>query len=151
MKKVALFVIYILLNFNALAQNGVKLKERMEAQRAAFITQRLNLTPEEAQQFWPIYNQLTEKLQQIRNADKDEKKPLDEMTDAEAEKTIAASFDKESRELELKKEYFQRLKKVISIKKIAKLYRVEREFKGELVKRLNEFREAKKQMKQDRN
>ena len=151
MKKVALFVIYILLNFNVLAQNGVKLKERMEAQRAAFITQRLNLTPEEAQQFWPIYNQLTEKLQQIRNADKDEKKPLDEVTDTEAEKIIATGFDKESRELELKKEYFQRLKKVISIKKIAKLYRVEREFKGELVKRLNEFREAKKQLKQDRN
>ena len=151
MKKVALFIIYILLNFNVLAQNGVKLKERMEAQRAAFITQRLNLTPEEAQQFWPIYNQLTEKLQQIRNADKDEKKPLDEVTDTEAEKIIATSFDKESRELELKKEYFQRLKKVISIKKIAKLYRVEREFKGELVKRLNEFREAKKQLKQDRN
>lgn len=151
MKKVVLFIIYILLNFNALAQNGVKIKERMEAQRAAFITQRLNLTPEEAQQFWPVYNQLTEKVQQVRNAEKDEKKPLDEMTDAEAEKMITTSFDKETRELELKKEYFQKLKKIISIKKIAKLYRVEREFKGELVKRLNELKEAKKQLKQDGN
>ncbi|MCB0665633.1 MAG: hypothetical protein KDC80_07420, partial [Saprospiraceae bacterium] len=31
-------------------------QERIEAQRVAFITQRVNLSPEEAQQFWPIYN-----------------------------------------------------------------------------------------------
>ena len=62
MKKLFFLILSTTLCISAFAQN----KNKLEAQRVAFITQRLNLTPEEAQQFWPIFNQYTEKLQQIR-------------------------------------------------------------------------------------
>ena len=124
--------------------------DRIAAQRIAFITQRLQLSPEESQQFWPIYNQYTDKVQQIRNFAKMEK-PFDEMSDAETEKFLMNQIDKEQRELDLQKEYYQKLRKVISVKKLAKLYRAEQDFKGELLNRLKEIREERKQMRKGNN
>lgn len=131
----------------AVAAFGQPMKDRVEAQKVAFLTQRLNLTAEEAQQFWPVFNEFTDKLQKIRTSNKPDK-PFDEQSDADVEKTIAAEFDKEARELDLKKEYFGKLRKVISVKKIAKLYKAERDFRGELVKQLQEVRQMKKQLRQ---
>jgi hypothetical protein len=143
MKKIIIVCLSIVLSVSAFAQQG----KRIEAMRIAFITQRLNLTSEEAQQFWPVFNQFSEKMQQIKGTKMDA--PLDEMSDADAEKMILTEFDKESRELELKKEYYQKLKKVLSVRKIAKLYRAERDFKNELVKYLKEAREERKQLKRN--
>lgn len=149
MKKI-LFVLICLtsaVGVFAQPQNG-RVKERVEAQRVGFITQRLSLTPEESQAFWPVYNQYTEKLQQIRNSVKSEQS-LDDMSDADTEKLIMAQMDKESRELDLRKEYYQKLKKVISVKKIAKLYKAERDFRGELLKQLQEVKQMRKDVRRN--
>jgi Spy/CpxP family protein refolding chaperone len=143
MKKIIIVCLSIVLSVGAFAQGGKKI----EAMRIAFITQRLNLTPEEAQQFWPVFNQFSEKMQQIKGSKMDAQ--LDEMSDADAEKMILNEFDKESRELELKKEYYQKFKKTLSVRKIAKLYKAERDFKNELVKYLKEAREERKQLKRN--
>ena len=68
--------------------------------------------------------------------------------DSDAEKVIMGQFDKESRALDLRKEYYQKFKKVISVKKIAKLYKAEQDFKGEMLKQLQEMRQMKKNMRQ---
>jgi hypothetical protein len=143
MKKIIIICLSIVLSVSAFAQQG----KRIEAMRIAFITQRLNLTSEEAQQFWPVFNQFSEKMQQIKGTKTDA--PLDEMSDADTEKMILTEFDKESKELELKKEYYQKLKKVLPVRKIAKLYRAERDFKNELVKYLKEAREERKLQKRN--
>jgi Spy/CpxP family protein refolding chaperone len=41
-------------------------KENIEAMKIAFITNKLELSPEEAQKFWPVYNQYNEKLKDLR-------------------------------------------------------------------------------------
>jgi hypothetical protein len=150
MKKIGFLAVSLVFTFSLFAQNGNgKFNERMQSQRIAFITQRLALTPEESQQFWPIYNQFTEKVQQIRSVKPD--KPLVDMTEAEAEKGILEGFDKDARELDLKKEYYQKLKKVISVKKISRLYVAERDFKAELLQRLKENKQERKLLKQGGN
>jgi hypothetical protein len=143
MKKIIIICLSLVLTVSAFAQQG----KRVEAMRIAFITQRLNLTSEEAQQFWPVFNQFSEKMQQIRGSKMDA--PLDELNDADAEKMILSEFDKEAKELELKKEYYQKLKKVLPVRKVAKLYRAERDFKTELVKYLKEARDERKQQKRN--
>jgi hypothetical protein len=150
MKKIIFFLFSFAFMSTAFSQQiREKMEEKVKIQRIAFITQRLSLTETEAQQFWPIFNEYTDKLQQIRKQPKQEK-PFDELTDADVEKMVAAQFDRESRELDLKKEYFQKLKKVISVKKIAKLYKAERDFRGELVKQLQDMREMKQAKKRFR-
>jgi hypothetical protein len=143
MKKIIIVCLSIVLSVGAFAQQG----KRIEAMRIAFITQRLNLTSEEAQQFWPVFNQFSEKMQQIKGPKSDT--ALEDMSDADAEKMILSEFDKEAKELDLKKEYYQKLKKVLPVRKVAKLYRAERDFKNELVKYLKEAREERKQQKRN--
>ena len=46
-----------------------KLKERIKAQKVAFITERLDLSSKEAQQFWPIYNAFEDKIDDMRKND----------------------------------------------------------------------------------
>ena len=82
MKKIIIVCLSIILSVSAFAQQG----KRIEAMRIAFITQRLNLTSEEAQQFWPVYNQFSEKMQQIKGPKMDT--PLEDLNDADAEKMI---------------------------------------------------------------
>ena len=38
----------------------------LESLKIAFLTKQLNLTPEEAQKFWPVYNQYTQELRKMR-------------------------------------------------------------------------------------
>lgn len=107
-----------------------KMEERVKTQHIAFISNRLQLTPKEAEQFWPLFNEFHAKQKAMREATRAERqKPFGEMTDAEVEKLIAGELDLQTRELELRKEYYQKFKVVISVKKIAKLYRAERDFK----------------------
>lgn len=147
MKKIFFAFACLIMAANLVAQPMQnRMKERVEAQRIGFITQRVNLTPEESQQFWPIYNEYTDKMRQIRSSNKGEKS-FDDMSDADTEKMIMSQFDKESRVMDLRKEYYQKFKKVISVKKIAKLYKAEQDFKGEMLKQLQEMRQMRKNMR----
>jgi hypothetical protein len=120
---------------------GAKIEERIKAQHIAFISNRLQLTPKEAEQFWPLFNEFHDKQKAIRKAaDEQRKKPFDEMTDTEVEKMIASELDIQSRELELRKEYYQKFKTIISVKKIAKLYRAERDFRMSVLDNIKRHR-----------
>jgi hypothetical protein len=142
MKQLLLFLMLFALQFNGLSQTvppnlraKAKLGKRLEARRAAFLSERLQLTPEEAQVFFPLFNEYMAKIKGIREQLKTDK-PAEDLNDVEAEKAIAAQFDVETRIIDLKKEYYQKFKKVLSAKRIALLYEAQREFKGELLNEL---------------
>ena len=42
-------------------------REEIESMKVAFLTKKLELTPEEAQKFWPVYNQFQGELDKIRD------------------------------------------------------------------------------------
>lgn len=112
-------------------------REKIEAVKVAFITQELALTPEESQGFWPIYNELRDKIKAIRKGDtKLEKADLSSMSDAELEKAFLEDLTNDEQEIALKKEYFQKLKKVIPVRKIVQLRKIEVEFRRRLQERL---------------
>ena len=117
------------------AQNNGGGANQLQAQRIALITERTNLTPEEAQQFWPLYNQYNENLKQLRKAYQLIRVGED-ATDDQVEKFILSGFDKDQKEIELKKDYYQRLKKVLNVRKIQKLFRAEVEFRQEVIQQL---------------
>ncbi len=113
--------------------------ERVKAMRTAFITNKLNLTPEEAQQFWPLYNQFEAEQKKIRDKFVPAK-DLMSMSDAEAEKFLNSQLDMEQELLDLRKDYLQRMKKVLPMRKVAMLPRLEREFREELLDNLQQMR-----------
>ena len=65
--KYNLIALLLLFNLQLLAQNKRPVKERMESMKIGFLTDRLNLTPEEAKEFWPVYNKYSDELEVLRN------------------------------------------------------------------------------------
>lgn len=126
-----------------------KREARLAAFRAEVFTRVLDLTPEEAQNFWPVYNEYTDKREQSQQ-DLRSSKQLDQMSDAEVEEQIKRHFEMKQRELDLEREAYQKLRKVLPLRKIAKLPMAEREFRESLVKKLQEVRERKMERQQAR-
>jgi len=110
-------------------------RQRIEAQRIGFITQKLNLTPEEATKFWPIYNEYKDALRDMK--DDMERPDLMSITDDEATAVIERHLQQEQKRLELKKKLFSQLRNVISSRKIILLQASEREFNRELLQRVS--------------
>jgi hypothetical protein len=73
MRKLLLIVfLFISTAYICNAQDGNKDKEKIEAVRTAYITNQLNLTPEEAQKFWPIYNRYFSEVKKAQQESPDD-------------------------------------------------------------------------------
>lgn len=115
-------------------------REKIEAMKVGFITQKLDLTSEEAQKFWPVYNRFAEEMEKSRKDFRgkmmEEVKDVDLMTEAEANKALIDMIAYKTSEVELLKKYNQEFKKVLPTKKVVKLFVAEQEFKRELLRKL---------------
>ena len=109
--------------------------ERIESLKIAFLSEKLELTPEESQTFWPLYNELQTKMKTLR-PEHARKREVKSMTDAEAETFILKNFEMEEQRIALKREYFQKLKEILPIRKIARIEPAERQFKRRLLRRV---------------
>ncbi len=136
MKRIVLISIMIGLALFAKAQNG----ERIEAMKIGFITERLDLTSEEAKVFWPVYNKFTDEMKKLRLTTKgkitEEMADMPSLSDAEADKILNDMVNFKLNEAELIKRYAQEFKKVLPVKKVVLLFKAENDFKRELLKRL---------------
>ena len=117
--------------------------EKIAAFRADVFTRVLRLTPEEAQGFWPVYNEFQEQREKIQQSARPAKQE-DQMTDAEVEEQIKRHFEKKQRELDLERDLYQKLRKVLPSRKIVRIPAAEREFREALVKRLQDSRERRR-------
>ena len=146
MSKQLIPILILLVSFPGFAQRGGEIQEKIKAQKIAFITDKLELTSEEAQQFWPIYNAFEAKVEKIKSEDlrplKKEMRQGD-VSDKRAgeilEKLIEAETEMHNARLELVED----LKTVISAKKIIMLKVAEDQFNQKLLDRLKEFRERR--------
>src|SRR6476660_3424865 len=120
------------------AQNTPQQKENIEARHIGFITNELQLTPEEAQTFWPVYNRYHEELETLRKKHTTDllaaKVNFDSYTDDQVSKLIDDEMGYRQKELDLQRKYNAEFKKVLPIKKIARFYRAEQQFKINLIR-----------------
>lgn len=147
-----LFTALLIGTFSTLVQAQIdpeKREARLAAFRAEVFTRVLNLSPEEAQGFWPIYNEFADKREQAQQ-DMRSGKQLDQMNESEVEDQIKRHFEMKQRDLDLEREAYQKLRKVLPPRKIAKLPLAEREFRESLVKKLQEARERKMERQPNR-
>ena len=135
--------ISIPLSFTANAQGDGKGRkhfdrETFEAKRNAYIVAEVGLTPEEAAEFIPLCNELNQKKFEIGRECRMLSKKIrqkEKPTEAEYVELIDKSLEVEIEEAELKKEYFEKFKKILSPEKIYKYreaeYKFVREFMGQ--------------------
>lgn len=117
---------------------------KIQAQRVAFFTEQLNLTPSEAEKFWPVYNEYDTKRAKLSaeetrliNIFKENKAS---MSDKDIDNNIKKIFDTRKSITSLNEEYYQKFRKVLPARKVMKLIITETQFRVWL---LNKLRPAK--------
>lgn len=153
MKQVLLTGMLFLFFGMAYGQEGEKRNEKKEALRAkkiAFLTTSMDLTPEESQKFWPIYNQFENEVKDLRKSSKTNlrKVDLEEINDNEIEEIMMTHMQVKRKELDLEEKYFNEYKKVISVKQIAKMHQAEKRFQIEVVKHFDKRRKGPGDMRE---
>lgn len=135
----SLLLVLLIISNTAFAQGGSK-KEALEAIKVGIITKKLDLTPDEAKVFWPIYNLYEDELGALRKKRKEEKNTDDITTlnDKEVEKVVDGEILFRQQELDIIKKYHAQFKKILPIKKVALLYKAQDEYKKELLKQIQE-------------
>lgn len=140
-------LLIILLSFTVVAQttNRAKHKERIKALKTAFITEKLELTPQEAQKFWPVYNEFDDKKAKIKFEDLRALKikvrtNFETLSDKEATKMLDDIITAENKLHQLKTKFITDLKAILPAKKIMLLKAVEDEFNRKM---LDEFKKRR--------
>ena len=115
--------------------------ERIQSEKIAFITQELDLTPEEAQVFWPVYNQCWKEAhaanKQMREAFGEFRgKKADELSDKELEKKVDAYVQAYKASNQVLSDWYPKFKQVLPIRKVAKLYQAEEAFQQRMINNL---------------
>lgn len=138
MKKVIFIAFFFTFTLNLMAQERDEHREKIRALKTAYITDGLNLTPQEAQQFWPVYNEFESKRRELYMKERADIKNLECMNEVQANQKLQEYVELERQDYLLKKQYFEDLKKFFSAKKIMELKKIEEEFNRKLMR---EYRE----------
>ncbi len=121
-------------------------KEQVKALKVAFITTELNLTPEEAAKFWPLFNAFEDKQQEIKKLklraylDKTDANSIDKLSEKEAATLLTQMESTEEELYQLKKKFVANLKGILPSTKILKLKKAEEQFSKKL---LQQYRDKK--------
>ncbi len=132
---------------SAVAQDQEAMK-KIESARIALITERLNLTPEQAEKFWPLYREYTQQRQSLRKEFQSLRRDSEDrqLTDEESKEVLQKGLNLKERQLELDKNYTDKLGTVITSNQILLLRKAEDDFKQMIIKRLENRKENRERM-----
>jgi len=130
---------------DAQKDNGKKgnRKAKMESLRIAYLTEQLDLTKEEWQAFWPIYNKYSDMKQQKRM---DRRGKRENGALEKAGESLDEMIAREEQELAMKKAYIKELRSVVSDETVLLYFKAERKFKERLLKRYKGERKGAEKM-----
>lgn len=136
----AIILIVFFVQANAQERRGgnPEMFEKIKAEKISFFTSKLDLTPSEAQAFWPIYNEFEKKRFDIqRQIHKFERMPVEELAkldDSEIDRLTTNYISSFEQEAQLLKEYNKQFLRILPKKKVLLMYRTENEFRFHLIR-----------------
>lgn len=128
-----LLPLFLLLSNCLGAQRGER-RERIQSLKVAYISQKIDLKPEQAQIFWPLYNKFKAEERALRREARKAPKALEEMSEAELNAFLNAQILREEKFLSLRRKMLDEYKGVLSLRQIAQLQEAERSFRREVLK-----------------
>lgn len=110
--------------------NNDALADKIKAAQIAYMTQKLDLTPDEAQKFWPVYNQYFKEVEIL----------VKERKEGKENRALSSTDDLnyEQRLVNIKTRYNKEFLKVLSPSKTRTVFRSEREFHEILIQQLRD-------------
>lgn len=137
MKKLKLIaaLLFLTVGYGAMAQRPPVDKEKLQAARIAFITTRIDLKPDQAEKFWPIFNEYNDArentMRQISKLGKD----METITEEEAKSRIQQRFRLQNELIREEQEFVTDASKVLSSKQVLMLSNIARDFNRYLYQR----------------
>ena len=116
--------------------------EKMMSEKIGYLTAQLELTPEEAQMFWPVYNQIAEKNKELNKAVGEAYKALTQAlkegtaSDKEIDKLLDKYLAAKLAQKDKGKGDVAQYRKVLSSQKVAKLYVAEENYRRHLINKM---------------
>jgi|WetSurMetagenome_2_1015567.scaffolds.fasta_scaffold459266_1 hypothetical protein len=117
-----------------------QLWEDMKAKRAAYYSERIGLTADEAQVFWPVYNELQNKKDKLHRAMSDQfrnaKKDINGRKVFDFTKATDDMINLRLQDATLDKTYHAKFKRILSPEKLFRYYDAERNWANHLLKNI---------------
>jgi len=138
--KTIIIILFLTIGFwgNSNAQGNHR--ERIKAYKTAYITQELDLSSKEAEEFWPVYNDYEKNLFSLRvlkvRKERDRIKNqggFEELSDKEAIEALDNMIQNEKEIIKIKEKLYKDLSDVLSPVKILKLHKAEMDFNKKLL------------------
>jgi hypothetical protein len=127
-----------------------KAQERIQSLRIAYITERLGLTTEQAEKFWPIYREYSQERRRLNEEMREARRQLDRPNPEKEQQLVELGLQLRERELKLDREYAGRLREVISAQQILNLQRAEGDFRNLIMQQIQQRREMQQRREQFR-
>jgi hypothetical protein len=140
LKLIIMAVVFVCSSQPVLAQKPDNYK-MLQQKRVEFLIVKLNLTVEESQKFWPLYNEYYEKKHELsieNRARFGDHEHLSQGTEEEYMKALNGLFDYKTKQEQLFQTYYRKYLLILSAEKVYQLYRYEEEFNKILLKQLKE-------------
>ncbi|WP_167609397.1 hypothetical protein [Maribellus sediminis] len=119
--------------------------EKYRSEKVAFLTNKLDLTPQEAEKFWPVYNAMEKERSEVQKSRRDLEKQVREATEQSSDHEIikltrefASNLEKEGM---LATEYNEKFLKILPPQKVLKMYKAEGEFRMYMFRKFREHRD----------
>jgi hypothetical protein len=119
----------------------------LQQKRVEFLITKLNLTVEESQKFWPLYNEYYEKKHDLSIENRSrfgDHEHLSQGTEEDYLKALNGIFDYKTKQEQLFQTYYNKYLQVLSAEKVYQLYRYEEEFNKMLLRQLKDPEPRKK-------
>jgi len=125
---------------------GEKRKEKVEALKRSYYSEKLALTPAEAEKFWPIYNEFSKKEDALRKEGKGDKKKGEQpnFTEKEALTEIDRIAVQKKSHIDLETQFLKDCMPVLGASRTMQLTQIDRDFQRELLEHMRERKEGGK-------
>lgn len=160
MKKSVIILLVSAICAVAFAQEGPSkaMRDRIQAEKIAYITHELELTPDEAQVFWPVYNQFEKEQRESNKLVRDSQKALQQAiesgkSDSDTKPLLDAWVAAKKAQKNFMVEHRAEFVKIIGEAKTAKLFMAEENFRNQQIRKIagqnSEFDELFRKQKEE--
>ncbi|MFA6336214.1 MAG: hypothetical protein WCX48_11825 [Bacteroidales bacterium] len=129
--------------FTNIPQKGNQRYEQVQSAKIAFFTTALELTPQEAEVFWPIYNNYWREREIAHKKIQGSLKVIGKLlnsekpaTESELKRMMEIYVNSFAIEGAIQRKYYDQFLKVLSVEKVAKLYKAEEDFRINMIHQL---------------
>ena len=127
----------------AVRQQRSQWYKQVQNAKIAFFTTAMDLTPKEAEHFWPLYNEFWKERERANRRSHHALRTIgkvlegeEKVSDAQLKELIETYISGGPAEGEIFRSYYPRFQKILSIEKVARMYKAEEDFRIKMIQQL---------------